>query len=196
LSNGGAKTRFMGSHWFRNNSRGKSVQDAYNTAVENANDEYGHQEGYSGEINNSGGFRDITNEWKSSKKTLEAFIDVQQDKLTKFDGARAICIQEPIANKNVTKSQVEHIVTPGTKKWVLKYVVSKSWDYSVVIGSYLTKGDAVKAARAHTEKTQENTSIDMVKVLEKGSPKVAKITYKKSNTERDGVWVFFGWASC
>jgi hypothetical protein len=23
---------------------------------------------------------------------------------------------------------------------------------------------------------------------------VAKVTYKKSSTERDGEWVFFGWA--
>jgi len=183
----------MGSHWFRNNSRGKSVQDAYNTAVDDANDEYGHQEGYSGEINSSGGYRDITKEWKASKKSLEVFIAQQQDSLTKFDGARAICIQEPIANKNVTKSQVEHIVTPGTKKWVLKYVVS---GYDGEISSHDTKGSAVTAARAYTEKYLSSTVIQMEKRIEKSNAIVAKITYKRSSTEKDGRWIFFGWASC
>jgi hypothetical protein len=35
----------------------------------------------------------------------------------------------------------------------------------------------------------------MVKVLEKGSPKVAEIEYKKSTTEKQGKFVFFGWAA-
>ena len=185
----------MGSSWFRNESRGKNVQDAYNRAVERAEEEYGHQQGYSGEINCSTGFRDITKEWKASKKTLDQFIADKSDDLSKHEAAQAICIEEPIANKNVTKSQVEHIVTPGKKKWVLKYVVSKSWDHNVVIGSYLTKGDAVKAARAYTEKYLSSTVIKMEKRIEKSNAVVAKITYKRSSTERDGRWVFFGCAS-
>jgi hypothetical protein len=35
----------------------------------------------------------------------------------------------------------------------------------------------------------------MTKTLEKGKTEVAKITYKKSTTERDGQWVFFGYAA-
>jgi hypothetical protein len=35
----------------------------------------------------------------------------------------------------------------------------------------------------------------MIKVLEKGSPKVAEITYKKSTTEKQGKFVFFGIAA-
>jgi len=38
----------MGANWFQTQSIGKNVQDAYNKAVERANDEYGHQDGYSG----------------------------------------------------------------------------------------------------------------------------------------------------
>jgi hypothetical protein len=193
LSNGGAKTRFMGSNWFNNQSRGKSVQAAYDKAVEIAEDQYGHQEGYSGEINSSAGYRDITKEWKASKKSLDAFIAQQQDSLSKFDGARAICIEEPKANENKTKSQVEHIVTPGTKKWVLKYVVSA---YDGEISSHDTKGGAVAAARAYTEKYLSSTVIQMEKRIEKANAVVAKITYKRSSTEKDGRWVFFGWASC
>jgi hypothetical protein len=183
----------MGSQSFTSYSRGKDARDAYTRAVEEAEYEYGHQEGYSGAINSTAGFGDITREFKASKKSLNQFIDEQMDKLTKYDGARCICLEEPIANTNVTKSQVEHIVTPGTKKWVLKFVVRA---YRGVVSSHNTKGDAVKAARAYTEKNQESTGVYMEKTLEKNNPQVAKITYKKSSKEREGRWIFFGWASC
>ena len=182
----------MGSSWFTTQSRGKSVQSAYNTAVERANDEYGHQEGYSGEINSSAGYRDVTKEWKASKKTLNQFMDEQKNKLSKHQGAQAICLEEPKANENKTKSHVEHVVTPGTKKWVLKYVVK---GYDGEISSHDTKGAAVAAARAYTEKYLCSTVIQMEKRIEKSNAIVAKITYKRSSTEKDGLWLFFGWAS-
>jgi hypothetical protein len=111
--------------------------------------------------------------------------------MNKYD-CSAICLCQPVGNKNKTKSQVEHIVTPGTKKWVLKYVVQRD-DH--VIGSWDTKGDAVKDARKYTEKHQVPTSILIKKFLEKGDNLVAKITYKKATNERDGEWVFFGYAA-
>ena len=87
---------------------------------------------------------------------------------------------------------MEHIVTPGTKKWVLKYVV-RHGDY--FIGSWDKKADAVKDARKYTESYQEPTTIEIEKVLDKGSSRVAIIRYKKSSTERPGKWVFFGYAA-
>lgn len=184
----------MGSSWFTTRSSGKSVRDAYDRAVELAEEEYGHQEGYSGEINSSAGYRDVTKEFKASGKSLAKFMDDQMDKLTKHQGAQAICIEEPRENTNKIKSQVEHIVTPGTKKWLLKYVVYNSEDR--MIASCDTKGDAVKKAREYTEKYQRSTNICMEKTLEKGNRTVARVTYKSSSVERDGRWVFFGWASC
>jgi hypothetical protein len=59
-----------------------------------------------------------------------------------------------------------------------------------------TKGEAVTKAREYTERHQSSTYICMEKVLEKGSKKVAKITYKKSSNEQEGEWEFYGWASC
>jgi hypothetical protein len=65
-----------------------------------------------------------------------------------------------------------------------------------LISSHLTKGDAVKAARAYTEKTEVPTNVLMEKILEKGKPIVATISYKKSSNEKEGKYVFYGWASC
>jgi hypothetical protein len=183
----------MGATQFKERGTGKTAQEAYKKLCEIAEDEYGHQEGYNGTISTTPGFRDETEAYNKSKfDDVYAYVRNRFDTMNKYD-CSAICVRQPIANKNKTKSQVEHIVTPGTKKWILKYFVYAGYDN--FIGAYLTKGEAVTKARAHTEKTQESTHVTMEKVLDKSNKTVAKITYKKSPTERDGEWVFFGYAA-
>jgi uncharacterized protein YqgV (UPF0045/DUF77 family) len=184
----------MGACQFKVRYFGKTADEAYRNACDDAEEEYGHQDGYNGTISTTHGFRDETEAYKKSK-----FNDVSSYIHDRFDShamnkrdCSAICVVPLVGNKNKTKSQVEHVVTPGTKKWVLKYVV-QSGDH--VIGAWNTKGDAVKDARKYTEKHQVSTSIVMKKYLEKGDNLVAKITYKKAPTERDGEWVFFGYAA-
>lgn len=183
----------MGAQVFTVNSRGMSAREAYQNAVEEANNEYGHQQGYSGEINSTPGFRDVTETFKKSGLSMNQFIEKRLDELSKHDGAECICIRQPRDNKNRVKSKVDHIVTPGTKTWLLKYAVRAGGN---VIGQYRTKTEAVKKARDYTERTQMTTSIVMVKELEKLDPTVAKITYKRSSDEGPGEYKFYGWASC
>jgi hypothetical protein len=187
----------MGATQFEVRSIGKTAEEAYNIACEVAEDEYGHQDGYNGTISTTHGFRDETELYNKSKfRSVYAYIRDRFDSHTmnKRD-CSAICIQKPIANKNKTKTQVEHVVTPGTKKWILKYEVEKYYGDDGVIASCPQKGDAVKAARAYTERTQIPTVVIMRKVLVGPKPTVAKITYKKSTTERNGEWIFFGYAA-
>ena len=191
----------MGSQSFTVRSKGRSAEEAYRNAVEDANYEYGHQQGYSGAINATPGFRDVTSKYKASGLPLYNFIENRMDQLTKHQGAECICIQEPKVNKNKIKTQVEHVTSPGTKKWVLKYVTlsNAKWntDHSdFIIGSFRTKGDAVKAARKNTEESGNSSYVEMRKELEKGSNLTARITYKKSSNEQEGEWEFYGWASC
>ena len=180
----------MGACQFENRGRGKSAQDVFTRLVENAEREYG-DDPYNGTISTVSGFRDITEEYNRSKKDIQRFINDKFENANKRD-CFAICTHPPVANKNKTKTQVEHIVTPGTKKWVLRYVVYTLGNY---VGGYATKGEAVKAARVHTEKYFVTTAIHIEKKLEKGSNQVAKISYKKSTTEKDGEWIFFGYAA-
>ena len=182
----------MGATWFQESGNGPSLGQTYDSLVEIAEDESGH-DSYNGTISTTTAFnvKDLTSEFKRSGKSLQDFIDGKANILSKRQCA-AICIQEPKANTNKTKSQVEHIVTPGTKKWVLKYVVRHGDHF---IGRWNTKGDAVKDARRYTESYQEPTTIEIEKVLDKGSNRVAIIRYKKSSTERPGKWVFFGYAA-
>jgi hypothetical protein len=182
----------MGATFFRTSYRGKSLSDAYKSAVEDAENEYGHDP-YNGTISTTTGFHviDRTREYKASGKSLEDYINIQSDKLSKRQCA-AICIEEPKSNNNKIKTQVEHVVTPGTKKWMLRYVVRHNDHF---IGAWPTKGDALKDARRYTEANQVSTTISMEKYLEKGTSTVAKITYKRSDKEKDGRWIFFGWAA-
>jgi hypothetical protein len=188
------KIKIMGATWFQESGNGLSLRETYRSLKELAEDEYG-RDSYNGTISTTHYCEDLTANFKKSKKSLQEYIEMQMDKIQKWH-CGAICIQEPKDNTNKTKSQVEHIVTPGTKQWVLKYEVEEYYgEGNRVIASCTTKGDAVKAARAYTEKTQTTTAIIMRKVLTGSKPTVAKITYKKSNTERPGRWVFFGWAA-
>lgn len=184
----------MGATQFKTRSTGKTVEEAYKKACERAEDEYGHQEGYNGTISTTHSFRDETEAYAKSKfDDVYAYIRNRFDSMNKYD-CSAICVCKPVGNKNKTKSQVEHIVTPGTKKWILYYVVYNNEDR--MIASCTTKGEAVTKARAYTEKHQISTHVVMEKGLEKGANRaVAKITYKKAPTERDGEWIFFGYAA-
>ena len=186
----------MGATQFKERGTGKTAQEVYRKLCEIAEEEYGHQEGYNGTISTTHSFRDETEAYNKSKfKDVSAYIRDRFDShsMGKRD-CSVICVRQPVGNKNKTKSQVEHIVTPGTKKWILKYVVYDSHN-DRMIASCNTKGEAVTKARAYTEKTTTPTNICMEKSLEKGNRTVAKITYKKSTTERDGEWVFFGYAA-
>ena len=185
----------MGAQSFTVNSRGMSAKEAYNRAVEDAESEYGHQQGYSGAINSTPGFRDATKEYEASGLPRYNFIENRMDVLTKHQGAECICIRQPKTNTNKIKTQVEHIVEKGTKKWVLLYCVYEAWS-GKFIASFDKKGDAVKRAREHSEKTHAETHVKMEKKLEKGSALTAKITYKKSSNEAEGEYIFYGWASC
>jgi len=180
----------MGASWFEMTAYGNSLREAYSNAVEDAEQESGH-DSYNGTISTTHTIDDLTDQFKRSNKSFDEYIKMQVDKLSKRNCA-GICILDPIVNKNKTKSQVEHIVTPGTKKWVLKYVVQCGDHF---IGSWNTKGDAVKDARRYTEKHQVPTTILIKKFLEKGDNLVAKIIYKKSTTERAGKYILFGWAA-
>lgn len=182
----------MGACTFRTAGRGRSAKDVYDNLVEEAENEYGHDP-YNGTISTTDGFSDVTNQWKVSKVEINEFINKKLNDSGKRD-CFCVCLEQPKSNPNKTKSQVEHIVSKGTKKWVLRYVVYAGWSDKFIAG-FDKKGDAVKRAREHTEKTQESTYIKMEKTLDKGSSVVAKINYKKSTSEKDGKWIFFGWAA-
>ena len=183
----------MGANNYIARGFGKTMNEAYRECVEEAREEHGHEQGYSGEINCSAGYRDVTDRWKASKLSEGDFIDLHHDDLEKGGAASGICIQEPVGNTNKIKSTVEHIVFKGARKWELLYVPStrsESW-----IGKAANnKAEAVATARKHTEQTGESTVVYIERRLTAGSGnnRVAVINYKSNPKERTGNYVFFG----
>lgn len=187
----------MGASEFILKQRGKNIYDAYNTAIGEAEYEHGHEEGYSGAINSTNSLIDVTRAYKDSKMSLNKYIDWKLERASKRD-CFGICIEEPKSNANKIKTQVEHIVNKGTTKWILEYVVYEGSIIGLIedgqLKSFTTKGDAVSFARAHTEKTGRRTTVIMEKHVDKGSAVVARISYKKSTNEKDGIYCLFGLA--
>jgi hypothetical protein len=182
----------MGRQSFYDKAQGTSMNQAYNNACEDANDEYGHQQGYSGQINATHGYSDRTSHFKASGLSLSDYIDKYQNS---FDSeACGICIKEPKANTNKIQSVVKHEVFKGTRKWELVYVVTTLGGDEIAVKD--NKADAVKVARAHTEKTRKCTDIHIERKLVGSNSRVATIEYKGSTNEQQGTYVFFGLARC
>ena len=184
----------MGATNFKERVRAKSMKEAYSNRIEDLLESYGNDI-YNGTMSTTNGFIDLTSEFKSSGKNINEFIDIKLDDARKWSNAYGICIKEPKTNSNKVKSQVNNIPVKGTSKWELRYTVYKNWREEEVVCSKTTKGDALKAAREYTEKTQEKTVVCMEKVLTTGQRKVAEVIYKQSKDEQPGEYLFFGWAA-
>ena len=183
----------MGAQQFITRQRGRNEQVAFDTAVENAIEEYGNDP-YNGEISTCTSYQDVTTEFKRSKLDTMSFINKKLEESDKRQ-CFAITEAEPIVNTNKIKTTVDHEIVKGTSKWELRYNVYAGWDDRQV-DSAKTKAEAVAIARHYTEKTKITTFVRMEKRLVNQNPNVACIRYKESSTEREGSYVFFGWGAC
>ena len=179
----------MGASSFVQTTSAKNIQEAYQKLVDNAVSDYG-SDSYNGTISTTDGYRDVTSNFKNSGKTLSQFVDEMLDKASKRQ-CFGICIEEPKKNPNKIKSQVEHHVVKGARKWELWFIVT-DWDKE--IGKFKTKTEALKCARHHTEATTRTTRIHMEKRVV-GNSMTATIKYKQSSSEKPGKYKFFGWAA-
>jgi beta-xylosidase len=183
----------MGAEAFITRQRGMNASEAYTHAVEAAESEHG-RDSYNGTISTTTSFRDVTADFRKSKKDRRQFID---DMLENAGKRECYVIEEesPVKNNNKIKSVVDHKVVKGTSKWELRYNVYTGWE-DKQLKSFKTKTDAVKYAREYTEKTQNTTFVRMEKTLINQNANVACIKYKRSTSEQEGQYVFFGMAAC
>ena len=183
----------MGADAFITRQRGMTASDAYTNAVQEAESEHG-RDAYNGTISTTTSFRDVTADFRKSRKERREFIDEMLYNAGKRD-CFVIEEQAPVKNTNKIKSVVEHTVVKGTSKWELRYNVYTGWE-DKQLKSFKTKTDAVKYAREYTEKSQNTTFVRMEKVLTNQDANVACVKYKSSTQEREGTYIFFGMAAC
>lgn len=186
----------MGAQRFEIVAHGPTLEEAVKLAKADADEKYGHQEGYSGKINSCAyGITDRTSEYQKSKLDLDEFVEEVFDKISRASGVQAICTMKPVVNTNKIKTQVTDYPLKGTTKWKLEYCVYIEGKEDFCIARKDKKADAVAAARRHTDKTKQMCTVHIERTLVGRDSKVADIKYKKSKKEQDGRWTLFGEAS-
>lgn len=183
----------MGAQDFVIRQRANSPEEAFTLAQEAAISEYGNDI-YNGTVSTCHGFNDVTQMYRRGSLEREEFMHNMLSRAGKRD---CFIIEDvaPVKNTNKIKSVVEHNVIKGTSKWELRYNVYSQLR-NIVIMSYKTKAEAVEFARKHTEKTQNPTFVRMEKILTNQDSVVARIKYKHSSQEKEGMYTIFGMAAC
>jgi hypothetical protein len=182
----------MGTSKFTVHGEGTSMKDAFQRLYDEAKEEHGNDI-YNGDINTTELSGDKTNAYNLAKDKNK-FLNELMLNIDKRD-TYGICLKPPKANTNKVKTKVNVMPQKGAKKWETRFVVTESWTDNQV-GYGKTQGEAIKKARAHTEKTQHNTNITIEKVLVTGKTLIAQVEYKKSTKESLGKYLFVVAAAC
>ena len=179
-------------------ARGENINDAFNRAVETAEEELG-TDPYNGGINHCELIADWT--YKYNGKNLNKLCEEIIRKCNKRE-VIGICLDKPVPNKSKTKSKVVNIPQKGTRKWETVYQAVtmgynrhlNAWSDTVVVEGK-TQAECVKKARAYVEKNKHvDLTIKISKRLVSGNVECAKVSYKKSKTEKEGRYLFVGMA--
>ena len=183
----------MGAELIYRTARGKNIQDAFKRACQDDEDYFGHQEGYSGGIHTC----DLTKDVTSMTKT-KSFRDIEEyiaDNASKRE-AWGFCMETPVSNNNKVKSQVDVTPQKGTRKWETVYKAVTTWDQREVARDK-SQTVCIKKARAFVEANPDvSLKVIIAKELIEGNTQCATVTYKKSTTEKLGLYKFIGWAAC
>lgn len=182
----------MGASLISTTVRARNINEAWKQVYEEAKDHSGHQQGYSGDFNTCDFVKDVTHMLMTkSQGNLDDYITDNCDKRD----AWGYCLEQPVSNKNKVKSQVDVTPQKGTRKWETVYKAVTSWEGNEVAKDK-SQTVCIKKARAYVE-ANPNASIKViiVKELTEGNTQCATVTYKKSTTEKLGLYKFVGWAA-
>jgi hypothetical protein len=183
----------MGASLIETRVRARNIQEAWQYVYEQAEEYSGHQEGYSGDFNTCSFRKDVTSMLSTkTPKEVDAYIEDNCDKRE----AWGYCVEKPVENKNKVKSQVDVTPQKGTRKWETVYKAVTTWDQKEVARDK-SQTVCIKKARAYVEANPDaSVKVIIVKELTEGNSQCAVITYKKSTTEKQGLYKFVGWAAC
>jgi hypothetical protein len=181
----------MGAQSAEAKVKAMSIDKAWRIAYDRAEDYSGSQDGYSGDLNTCSFTRDLTDMLKTmSESKLQRYM---QDNCPKWE-AWGYCRTKPKQNTNKVKTVVENTPQKGTRKWETVYN-GVNWDGDTKVSSS-SQTDCIKKARAWVEKNpNQSLSIEIAKKLS-GSRVCAKVSYKSSKSESEGLYVFIGLAAC
>ena len=182
----------MGASLISTTVRARNIKEAWEQVYERAEEYSGHQEGYSGDFNTCSFDRDVTSMTKAkSFREIDEYITDECDKRS----AWGYCMEEPVSNTNKVKSQVDVTPQKGTRKWETVYKAVTTWDQREVAKDK-SQTACIKKARAYVEANPDvSLKVIIAKELTEGNIQCATVTYKKSTTEKLGLYKFVGWAA-
>ena len=183
----------MGANLISTTVRARNIQEAWEYVYEQAEEYSGHQEGYSGDFNTCSFTKDVTGMLSTkTKKEVDDFIEDNCDKRE----AWGYCMEQPVSNKNKVKSQVDVTPQKGARKWETVYQAVAHNMEARVVAKDKSQTECIKKARAYVEANPNTTvKVIIVKELIEGNSQCATVTYKKSTTEKLGLYRFIGWAA-
>lgn len=182
----------MGATNYVTRAKGRTMDEAFRNAVNEAEHEHGHDP-YNGTISTSQGYRDKTAYFKKSGVSIDKFIEDNEDGDGKWNSCWGVCLKEPKAQK--VKAKVEHKIFKGTRKWELRYIVREAYEGNF-IATCKTKTEALKKAKEYTERHLKSADISMEKQLFGSDPRVARVYTGPLSKDTIGEYVFFGLAAC
>jgi hypothetical protein len=182
----------MGAELIERTVRARSIKEAWDIVYRDAEEYSGHQEGYSGDFNTCEFVKDVTSLLKTkSKRDIDDFIT---DNCNKRD-AWGYCLEQPVSNKNKIKTQVDVTPQKGTRKWETVYKAVTGWE-DIEVARDKSQTLCIKKARVYIENNPSvNIRVIIAKELIEGNTQCATIAYKKSTTEKLGLYKFIGWAA-
>ena len=181
----------MGASLTERTVKARNINEAWKQVYEEAQEYSGHQEGYSGDFNTCEFSKDVTNLVMTKGSKLDEYISDNCDKRE----AWGYCLSQPVANKNKIKTQVDVTPQKGTRKWETVYKAVTSWENNEVARDK-SQTACIKKARLYVENNPGTRGVNIIIVKELvGNSQCATVTYKKSTTEKLGLYKFIGWAA-
>lgn len=182
----------MGASLIERTVRARNIQEAWQKVYQDAEDYSGHQGGYSGDFNTCEFTKDVTPMLKKhSIRSLDEYITENASKRE----AWGYCIEPAISNKSKVKSQVEVIPQKGARKWETVYKAVTRYDGREVVRDK-SQTACIKKARIYVEQNPDvDLRIIISKELTEGHVICANVSYKKSKTEKLGLYKFVAWAA-
>jgi hypothetical protein len=172
--------------------RGYTMEEAFHRAVRDAEEEHGHEQGYSGAINCCDFSGDKTSAYKTASDKKKFVHDLMENAYKR--DVYGICLTEPNPGKLKIKSVVKRVPQKGARIFETFYTAYDFMHEEEVIKPQKTLGEAIKLARLWTEKNHRRCSVYVEKKLIKGSSLCAEITEKSDAKKKEGVYIFVGQA--
>jgi hypothetical protein len=156
--------------------KGKTLKDAWDSAVEEDTYDRGHDY-YNSSIRSCSPPRLVPKITKELEYGLSKGY------------ALAELIKAPVANTNKVKSEVTNFPCKAARVWETEYYAIERFSTNSPNITDPSQTECIRKARAYVEANPNSSlEIHIRKKLVKQSTKVAEINYKKSSNESDGTW--------